>query len=353
MKRCSLVLAVLAAALIAVAPEAAWAHGIADSARDKSVAEFLPLGIEHMLLGWDHLLFIAGVVLLAGDLKRAAKLISLFVAGHSLTLLVATMAGWQISATVVDVVIALSVVFVGVIGLRDGPRDWRLIGASVLGFGLIHGLGLSTRLQHLGLPEDGLLWRVVAFNVGVEIGQLIALTVIVGLGALLIRRLPRRRLQRAAFATFVATGLLAAGALSLRGAEEAGTPVSQRAQLSNSACREAPTQAPAFGAGGEHPDKQFYRPGEKVPVEDLAHVVGDGLAIVRYHPSLPADQRRRLADWAGDRTQAVIAAADDQQTEPVRAHTARSKLTCTTFDFATLNRFRDRWIADVQAGRVG
>jgi hydrogenase/urease accessory protein HupE len=178
MKRSSLILAVLAAALIAVGPEAAWAHGIADSARDKSIAEFLPLGIEHMLLGWDHLLFIAGVVLLAGDLKRAAKLISLFVAGHSVTLLVATMGGWQISATMVDVVIALSVVFVGVIGLRDGPRDWRLIGVSVLGFGLIHGLGLSTRLQHLGLPEDGLLWRVVAFNVGVEVGQLLALSAI-------------------------------------------------------------------------------------------------------------------------------------------------------------------------------
>jgi len=83
--------------------------------------------------------------------------ISVCVAGHSLTLLAATLAGWQISATLVDVVIALSVVFVGVMGVRQGPRDWRLIGAAVFGFGLIHGLGLSTRLQHLGLPEDGLL----------------------------------------------------------------------------------------------------------------------------------------------------------------------------------------------------
>ena len=72
--------------------------------------EFVPLGIEHMLLGWDHLLFITGVVVLSGNLRRAAKLITLFVAVHSLTLLVATLAGWKLDATLVDVVIALSLV---------------------------------------------------------------------------------------------------------------------------------------------------------------------------------------------------------------------------------------------------
>jgi hydrogenase/urease accessory protein HupE len=349
--RSSVLLTALAALLLAAAPEGALAHGIADSARDKSVAQFLPLGIEHMLLGWDHLLFITGVVLVAGTLRRAAKLISLFVAGHSITLFIATLAGWQIDATLVDVVIALSVVFVGVIGIRDGSRDWRLIGTTVFGFGLIHGLGLSTRLQHLGLPDDGLLWRVVAFNVGVEIGQLVALAVIVGLGALLVRRVALPRLQRAAYATFVATGLLAAGALSLRGAEEAGTPASQRVQLNNASCRQSATQPSPF-AGGEHPAKQFYRPGETVPVENLRHVVGDGLVIVRYHPALPAAQRRQLAAWAGDRTQAVIAAPDEQQSQPVRAHTARRKLICTTFDLATLKTFRDQWVADLQAGRI-
>ena len=351
MKKSSLVIGLLAVAISALAPQAALAHGIADSARNKSIPEFLPLGIEHMLLGWDHLLFIAGVVLLAAELRRAAKLISLFVAGHSLTLLIATLAGWQLSAVLVDVVIALSVVFVGVIGVRGGPRNWRLIGGAVFGFGLIHGLGLSTRLQHLGLPEDGLLWRVLAFNVGVEIGQLLALTVIVGVGILLLRRLPLRRLQPAAFATLVATGLLAAGVLSLRGAEEAGTPAAQRTQIANASCRETPKEPSAF-AGGKHPDKPFYAPGEKVPVEDLAHVVGDGLIIVRYRPSLPTDQREQLAKWAGDRDQFVIAAADDTQTEPVRAHTSRRRLTCTTFDFASLTDFRDRWVADVRAGRL-
>ena len=94
------------------------AHGIGDSAGDKSVLQFVPLGIEHMLLDWDHLLFILGVVLLSGNLGRAAKLISVFVVGHSLTLLIATIAGWQLNATFVDVVIALSLVYVGIQGIR-------------------------------------------------------------------------------------------------------------------------------------------------------------------------------------------------------------------------------------------
>ncbi|WP_309235798.1 HupE/UreJ family protein [Amycolatopsis sp. SID8362] len=143
-------------------PPAASAHGISGSAADKNTLEFIPLGIEHMLLGWDHLLFIAGIVLLAGELRRAAKLISVFVLGHSTTLIAGTLAGWRVDATVVDIVIALSLVFVGVVG-------W--FGLGVFAFGLVHGLGLSTRLQDLGLPEDGLFGRVIAFNVGVEIGQ--------------------------------------------------------------------------------------------------------------------------------------------------------------------------------------
>ena len=134
-------------------------------------------------------MFILGVVLIAGAIKPAAKLISLFVLGHSLTLIVATVAGWQVNATVVDVVIALSPVYVGVQGLMGRPDNFRLMGAIVFGFGLVHGLGLSTRLQDLGLPESGVVIRVILFNIGVEIGQLTALAVIVGLGTLAVRKL--------------------------------------------------------------------------------------------------------------------------------------------------------------------
>jgi hypothetical protein len=144
------------------------AHGTADSARDTCVAEFLHAA------RLEPLLFTAAAVLLAGDLRRAAKLISLFVAGHSLTLLVATMAGWQISATLVDVVIALGVG----IRRRDGParatarlathRSDRVRLRADPRAGSLHAPAAP------GLPEDGLLWRVIAFNVAVEIGQLLA-----------------------------------------------------------------------------------------------------------------------------------------------------------------------------------
>ncbi|MEU4448420.1 HupE/UreJ family protein [Actinosynnema sp. NPDC050801] len=144
-RRTSAVLAVLVAAL-AGSPGTASAHGIG-SAAGLNAWQFIPLGIEHMLLGWDHLLFIAGIVLLAGELRRAAALISVFVLGHSTTLIVATLAGWQVDAVAVDVVIALSVLFVGVVGLIGRPKDWRWFTLAILAFGLVHGLGLSTRLQ--------------------------------------------------------------------------------------------------------------------------------------------------------------------------------------------------------------
>ena len=230
----------LAAAIAAGATApTALAHGIGGDATDKSVIEFVPLGVEHMLLGWDHLLFIVGVVVLAAGLRRAAKLISLFVAGHSLTLLVATLAGWQLSATLVDIVIALSLAYVGAHGLqlyrpsREAPGraifvrggrnagvNWGPVAGAVFAFGLVHGLGLSTRLQHLGLPEDGLVWRVIAFNVGVEIGQLVAILVIVGLGSLIVRAVNRPVARRGAFVALIATGVIAAATLALTAGEQ-------------------------------------------------------------------------------------------------------------------------------------
>lgn len=122
-------------------------------------------GVPFMLLGWDQLLFIAGTVLLAGELRRAATLISVFVAGHSITLIIGALAGWRVNAVAVDVVIALSVLFGGVVGLVGRPKSWRWFTLGIFGFGLVHVLGLSTRLQEPGLPEDGLLVRVIAFNV--------------------------------------------------------------------------------------------------------------------------------------------------------------------------------------------
>ena len=202
--------------------------------------EYVWIGFWHMVGGWDHLLFILGVVLIAGAIKPAAKLISLFVLGHSLTLIVATVAGWQVNATLVDVVIALSLVYVGVQGLMGRPKNFKLMGAIVFGFGLVHGLGLSTRLQDLGLPESGVVIRVILFNIGVEIGQLTALAVIVGLGTLAVRKLrvPREN-AHFAYSGLIVAGILAAllMAFPIFGEDEpASTQVASTAEESSETC---------------------------------------------------------------------------------------------------------------------
>ena len=193
-----------------------FAHGITGRATNLSTFEYVPLGIEHMLLGWDHLLFVLGIVLLAGRPRRAAKLISLFVLGHSLTLVAGTLLEWRISPAFVDGVIALSVVFVAVLGLRGRPEDWTATGAAIFGFGLVHGLGLSTRLQDLGIPDAGLLGKTIAFNIGLEIGQLLAVLVMVGVIRTLAPRIPRwDRVKRGTFAAMAVVGAVGAIVLAV------------------------------------------------------------------------------------------------------------------------------------------
>ena len=188
-----------------------FAHGITGRATDLSTFEYVPLGVEHMLLGWDHLLFVLGIVLLAGQMQRAAKLISLFVLGHSLTLIAGTIFEWRISTAFVDAVIALSVVFVAVLGLCGRPDDWTVPAAAIFGFGTVHGLGLSTRLQELGIPDAGLLGKTIAFNIGLEIGQLLAVLVMVGVIRTLAPRIPRwDRVKQGTFAAMAVIGTVGA-----------------------------------------------------------------------------------------------------------------------------------------------
>jgi len=332
--------------------EVVLAHGIGKTAADESVPSFVILGIEHMATGWDHLLFVAGVLLLADDLRRAAKLITLFAAGHSLTLLVGTLAGWRLDPTAVDVVIALSVVFVGVVGLRDRPRNWALIGGAVFGFGLVHGLGLSTRLQDLGLPDDGLLWRILGFNLGVELGQLSALAVMIGIGIVAQRLLARpRSAERVTFAGLTIAGLVAAGALTLPSADEreAAERRATAPKRTERDCTEASYTAPppkASSAG--HPEKVFYSPRERVPRDKLDHVVGDGYLIVDYHPGLSAGDQQKLAAWA-QTADFVVVAPGERMTETIRARTSQLQLTCAETDLASLTDFRDRWFDTIGA----
>ena len=359
MNRRSTTIFAAAVALALLAPAAAQAHALGlENDPNRPALEYLWLGFLHMVTGWDHLLFIGGILLVAaGNLRTAAKLISLFVVGHSLTLLVATIAGWKLNATLVDVIIALSVVFVGIVGLRGRPKDLRLFGAAVFGFGLIHGLGLSTRLQDLGLPDDGLVGRVVLFNVGVEIGQLVALAIILGIGRLVARRLAARSsASRAVFGALIAAGLIAAAIISFPSGGDDGTETKASETTTEqteaaSSCVEQEEQAQPGGLGGGHPAKPFFEPGEPAPSEDLAHVIGDGYVIVRYDPELPTEDVDALRDFVGETQGQFIAAApaDGTPTEPLSAVTALKTLTCEEFDVEGLRSFYDEWMVFVRS----
>ena len=329
-------------ALSLLLPAVATAHALfGDSDPNRPLGEYLWLGFLHMVAGWDHLLFIVGVVLLAGTLGRAAKVISLFVVGHSVTLLTATLAEWQLDATAVDVVIALSLVYVGAQGLRGRPDDLRVFGGIVLAFGLVHGLGLSTRLQDLGLPDDGLVERVLLFNVGVEIGQLAALAVIVGIGVLISRGVAdAAEWSKVAYVALVAAGLVAAAVLSFPADEDEVAVAGQ--------CSREDTETEPLVPGADHPAKNFYGPTEQAPEADLSHVVGDGYFILRYRPDLPARSVRTLEELVDTGGPAVVAAPDPDQEVAVRAIQAEQTLACEQINAQTLTQFRDDWLARVR-----
>ncbi|MGQ0842837.1 MAG: HupE/UreJ family protein [Sporichthyaceae bacterium] len=345
--RCSLVLVVvLVAHFVAAGPVAA--HGIGGDLSDKSVPDFVPIGIEHMLLGWDHLLFIVAVVVLAGRPRRAAKFISLFALGHSITLIVATLAEWRISPTIVDVVIALSIVYVGIVGVRGQPYHWRAFGAGVFAFGLVHGLGLSTRFQDLGLPDDGQVGRLIAFNVGIEIGQLMAIVLVVLLGLLILDVTKRReqarqpQVLRGVNVAVIAAGLVGAGVVSAQA--DGGDPYEDLGAPADAGCTVAKVEAPLVYEGG-HPEQNFYEPGEKYADQDFGHVVGDGFVVIRYRQSLPSADWYPVRDYVG-RTQGVVAGPVTDQANAVEITTQSRTLRCAGMDPATVVKFGDLWLSE-------
>jgi hypothetical protein len=178
----------LLAVLLLGLPLLALAHGV--SGRDAAAVAatqglapglFAWLGAKHMVTGIDHLAFLAGVIFLLRRLRDVAVYASLFALGHSLTLLGATLLGWHANPYIVDAVIGLSVVYKGFENIGGfAATAWRLDSrVAVFGFGLAHGLGLATKLQDLRLSREGLVTNLVSFNVGVELGQLAALSVMV------------------------------------------------------------------------------------------------------------------------------------------------------------------------------
>jgi hypothetical protein len=173
--------------LAAVVAPTALAHGI--SGDDQAflinnpgahIGPYIYLGAKHMVTGYDHLLFLAGVIFFLYRLRDVALYVTLFAVGHSTTLLLGILGGFHVSPYIVDAVIGLSVVYKAFENLDGFKRlGWQPnTKAAVLIFGFFHGFGLSTKLQDLAISEDGLVTNMVSFNVGVEIGQFLALSLI-------------------------------------------------------------------------------------------------------------------------------------------------------------------------------
>ena len=182
-----LLLASLGATALLVASSTAFAHGV--TGRDAAfvqaidgpaIGPFLYLGAKHMVTGYDHLAFLVGVIFFLYRLKDVLLYVSLFTVGHSLTLLTGVLGNIHANAYIIDAIIGVSVAYKAFenmggfdrLGLRLDTR------AAVMIFGLFHGFGLATKLQEFTLSQNGLVANIVSFNVGVEIGQMLALTAV-------------------------------------------------------------------------------------------------------------------------------------------------------------------------------
>jgi len=162
-----------------------FAHGMSE-AEKLSIIEggnlrYMWLGATHMLSGYDHLAFVFGIIFFLTSFRDIAKYVTAFTLGHSVTLIYATFNGIQLNYFLIDAVIALSVCYIAFSNI-DGFRKYLNINPPnmllmIVGLGLIHGFGLSTRLQELPLSEENLLVNIISFNIGIELGQISALAV--------------------------------------------------------------------------------------------------------------------------------------------------------------------------------
>ncbi|WP_346840209.1 HupE/UreJ family protein [Microbulbifer sp. SAOS-129_SWC] len=164
------------------------AHGVDDATRaylagneGVSIIPFLYIGAKHMVTGYDHLLFLIGVIFFLYRSRDVLVYVSFFTLGHSLALLFGVLNNTHVNAYLIDAIIGLSIVYKGfdnlggfkrVLGYQPNTK------AAVLIFGLFHGFGLATKLQEFEFSDDGLVANILAFNVGVELGQFLALAFI-------------------------------------------------------------------------------------------------------------------------------------------------------------------------------
>ena len=174
----------LAMTLLLVMPLAS-AHGVAEgdrafleSSSGLHIIPYIYLCAKHMVTGYDHLLFLLGVIFFLYRLKDVGIYVTLFALGHSVTLLFGVLSGIHINAYIIDAIIGLSVAYKALDNIGFFPRFCGFsinTKAAVLVFGLFHGFGLATKLQDFTLSADGLVGNIISFNIGVEMGQMIAL----------------------------------------------------------------------------------------------------------------------------------------------------------------------------------
>jgi hypothetical protein len=204
--------------LAAFAIPAAMAHTIAGSDANyvqaidgPAIAPFVYLGAKHMVTGYDHLLYLIAVVFFLVRPAQVLQFVSLFALGHSVTLLSGVLLNLQVNAYLIDAIIGFSIVYKAFenMGGFDTQSRWHPNAKwAVFIFGLFHGLGLATKLQDFDLSANGLITNIISFNVGVELGQLLALSVI-----LLVLVLWRTRATYVRYAFATNTVLMAGGFL--------------------------------------------------------------------------------------------------------------------------------------------
>jgi hypothetical protein len=182
-----LLVALLATIALSLLSDVALAHGVTgrdaafvQSINGPAIGPFLYLGAKHMVTGYDHILFLVGVIFFLYRLKDVLLYVSLFTVGHSTTLLLGVLGNIHANAYIIDAIIGVSVVYKAFenmggfdrLGFRPNTR------AAVTIFGLFHGFGLATKLQEFTISPNGLVTNIVSFNLGVEIGQMLALSAV-------------------------------------------------------------------------------------------------------------------------------------------------------------------------------
>lgn len=211
-------------------PGLLWAHNISENnaqfiegVEGSAIAPFMYLGAKHMVTGYDHLLFLVGVIFFLYKLRDVVLYVTLFTVGHSITLLAGVLGGLQVNAYLIDAVIGLSVAYKAFENMGGFEKIFHVrpnTKVAVLIFGLFHGLGLASKLQEFSFAGEGLVTNILSFNVGVEVGQVLALTAI-----LLLLWQWRQQASFGKYA-FLANSLLMTGGFMLTGYQLTGYFVS-------------------------------------------------------------------------------------------------------------------------------